>query len=919
MIKTFSLFIIILFSGYFPLKTSVCVIWLGMDVSMCTASIWHMCTMSMDRFFTLKYPMKYGRNKTKTMVVLKIAFVWIISIAISSPVLIIGFSDNSTVTLDNTCLITNRYFLLYGSITAFYIPLVIMVTTYFLTIKILHRNQKRMKKISKQHTELSCKISQHQQNGYSAGQYANTTFLSPGISRYSVRPSFDATATISRDASMNDICFQLGDSQSKGLDTVVLSMNNGGQDCPQQHQVQISQEPSSPQLLLSSLSASQPNLLDNSNSRVIKVRRSSSCNNRNSALAEDSCLRRSSSCKSRSSAVTSMSPLSLADGQKTDSSQLLNPHSDESTAAMFNTQSQPNLIGPSRSFPLQGSRSQSSFLRNSPHNHHHSGHHHSKHCSRTNVTGNKHGPVQRQLYAYSQPHLPSINRGEHLSPPMGFPLTFQFPSIKRINSILDLESVQNYDTISACSSINSCHSIWSDFQRPVMLEKLSQIEAEMDFCIMENSLNEESEDTFPEQEDSSFENSPQESPKEFTSQSSLHNGSESGDNNNVFIPPVCISAPTPNLSHEASPCRSSTEMHSEDEVCNEPVVSEGLLCVGLAQYTTSNEHCGSHEEISTSDIDQEPPRHTDHHMQNGQVVRETATVCSSQFSPTTVNTTSCATLSSQPTVNSSTHGSYLCVRKPNSCSSFIIINDKNPDNKTSLELEGIAKKRVSSFNDSGSSTEDNGLLTSDDCLSDNITETSQVTNNTMSQHISPKLTIFHHRQKQAKHTADLFRTLTSRVKKYPQIKLSNGSSYINHSHNVMSKRTANNERKASKVLGIIFAVFVLLWAPFFIVNILGGVCSHCLTYLTPATVTTLTWLGYMSSLANPIIYTMFNTAFRKAFYKILTCQYQFCIGYKNPQDTKYGYKYCYYKPSNVCNKTVTKTMTTSPSRNLYGR
>ena len=41
-------------AGYFPLEPSVCVVWATMDVLLCTASIWHMCTMSLDRYCTLR-------------------------------------------------------------------------------------------------------------------------------------------------------------------------------------------------------------------------------------------------------------------------------------------------------------------------------------------------------------------------------------------------------------------------------------------------------------------------------------------------------------------------------------------------------------------------------------------------------------------------------------------------------------------------------------------------------------------------------------------------------------------------------------------------------------------------------------------------------------------------------------------------
>ena len=163
-----------IFSGYFPLPAQLCALWVTMDVLMCTASIWHMCTMSMDRYFTLKYPMQYGRNKTKTMVAIKILFVWVVSVAISSPICIYGLVDSSSVyTPDQMCLITLPTFKVVGSIFAFYIPLSIMILTYLLTVQILWKNQNLMKTIERSDFKL------RQKHGGFSGSCHVTTLVSP--------------------------------------------------------------------------------------------------------------------------------------------------------------------------------------------------------------------------------------------------------------------------------------------------------------------------------------------------------------------------------------------------------------------------------------------------------------------------------------------------------------------------------------------------------------------------------------------------------------------------------------------------------------------------------------------------------------------------------------------------------------------
>lgn len=77
--------------------------------------------------------------------------------------------------------------------------------------------------------------------------------------------------------------------------------------------------------------------------------------------------------------------------------------------------------------------------------------------------------------------------------------------------------------------------------------------------------------------------------------------------------------------------------------------------------------------------------------------------------------------------------------------------------------------------------------------------------------------------------------------------------------------SAARERKATKTLGIILGAYIICWLPFFIYTLLVATCDTC---FNPELFDFFTWLGYLNSLINPIIYTMSNEDFKKAFHKL---------------------------------------------------
>uniref|UniRef100_A0A182NRQ4 G-protein coupled receptors family 1 profile domain-containing protein n=1 Tax=Anopheles dirus TaxID=7168 RepID=A0A182NRQ4_9DIPT len=81
------------------------------------------------------------------------------------------------------------------------------------------------------------------------------------------------------------------------------------------------------------------------------------------------------------------------------------------------------------------------------------------------------------------------------------------------------------------------------------------------------------------------------------------------------------------------------------------------------------------------------------------------------------------------------------------------------------------------------------------------------------------------------------------------------------------KISLSKERRAARTLGIIMGVFVVCWLPFFLMYVILPFCTSCCP--TNKLTNFITWLGYINSALNPIIYTIFNLDYRRAFKRLL--------------------------------------------------
>ncbi|XP_016361087.1 5-hydroxytryptamine receptor 2A-like [Sinocyclocheilus anshuiensis] len=149
----------ILYNHTWPLPELLCPLWIFLDVLFSTASIMHLCAISLDRYIGIRNPIKYSRSNSLHKTMIKIISVWTISVVLSLPIPVMGFQDKKKVFVNSTCTLNEPRFVLVGSSVAFFVPLVIMVVCYYLTLRDLQRHSTSFPQESRSHSKHSAEIS----------------------------------------------------------------------------------------------------------------------------------------------------------------------------------------------------------------------------------------------------------------------------------------------------------------------------------------------------------------------------------------------------------------------------------------------------------------------------------------------------------------------------------------------------------------------------------------------------------------------------------------------------------------------------------------------------------------------------------------------------------------------------------------
>ncbi|KAK6043289.1 7 transmembrane receptor [Cooperia oncophora] len=120
-------------NGYWIFGETWCTIWLTMDIWMCTASIYNLVAISIDRYIAIIKPLNYPMLVTKFRARCTVAVVWIGSFIICSPSFFLASSIKDVNQEPCKCTPANagRAYITFSASSSFYVPMIIVIFVYF--------------------------------------------------------------------------------------------------------------------------------------------------------------------------------------------------------------------------------------------------------------------------------------------------------------------------------------------------------------------------------------------------------------------------------------------------------------------------------------------------------------------------------------------------------------------------------------------------------------------------------------------------------------------------------------------------------------------------------------------------------------------------------------------------------------------
>ncbi|KAH8312561.1 hypothetical protein KR044_011398 [Drosophila immigrans] len=137
-------------TGCWNFSPFLCDLWNSLDVYFSTASILHLCCISVDRYYAIVKPLKYPICMTKRVVGIMLLNIWIPPAFLSFLPIFMGWytTDSHEIYVRENptqcTFVVNTYYAIISSSISFWIPCTIMIFTYLAIFREANRQEKQL-------------------------------------------------------------------------------------------------------------------------------------------------------------------------------------------------------------------------------------------------------------------------------------------------------------------------------------------------------------------------------------------------------------------------------------------------------------------------------------------------------------------------------------------------------------------------------------------------------------------------------------------------------------------------------------------------------------------------------------------------------------------------------------------------------
>ncbi|KAJ7305259.1 hypothetical protein JRQ81_011173 [Phrynocephalus forsythii] len=130
--------------GYWYFDKVWCKAYLALDVLFCTASIVHLCAISLDRYWSVSQAIEYNAKRTPRRIKGTILLVWLIAALISLPPLVVNENPKHRKEDAQRCELNEQpWYILSSSTCSFFAPCLIMILVYLRIYFIAKRRSRK--------------------------------------------------------------------------------------------------------------------------------------------------------------------------------------------------------------------------------------------------------------------------------------------------------------------------------------------------------------------------------------------------------------------------------------------------------------------------------------------------------------------------------------------------------------------------------------------------------------------------------------------------------------------------------------------------------------------------------------------------------------------------------------------------------